>query len=95
MVPGTGEIRGLGSPSRVGTAAIPSHDSAGLLDGGQHPGGTGHDCPLLGQGVLDHWKLEIASLLCLHEDVPAGVFMSRQAGSSSRSRSFARLTRSG
>lgn len=43
------------------------------------------------QGVLDHGKLEIASLLCLQEDVPAGVFMSRQAGSSSRSRSFAPL----
>lgn len=43
------------------------------------------------QGVLDHGKLEIASLLCLQEDVPAGVFMSRQAGSSSGSRSFAPL----
>ena len=43
------------------------------------------------QGVLDHGKLEIASLLCLQEDVPAGVFMTRQVGSSSRSRSFAPL----
>ena len=35
------------------------------------------------QGVLDHGKLEIASLLCLQEDVPAGVFMTRQARASS------------
>lgn len=48
------------------------------------------------QGVLDHGKLEIASLLCLQEDVLAGVFMTRQARASSRSRSFALWqTRSG
>lgn len=43
------------------------------------------------QGVLDHGRLEIASLLCLQEDVPAAVFMQRQVGATSRARSFAPL----
>ena len=43
------------------------------------------------QGVLDQGRLEIASLLCLQEDVPAGVFMQRQVGATSRARSFAPL----
>lgn len=45
VVPGTWRDSGARSPSQVRTAAIPSHDSAALLDGGQHPGGKGHDCP--------------------------------------------------
>ena len=43
------------------------------------------------QGVLDQGRLEIASLLCLQEDVPAAVFMQRQVGATSRARSFAPL----
>ena len=43
------------------------------------------------QGVLDQGRLEIASLLCLQEDVPAGVFMQRLVGATSRARSFAPL----
>ena len=43
------------------------------------------------QGVLDQGRLEIASLLCLQEDVLAGVFMQRQVGATSRARSFAPL----
>ena len=27
----------------MGTAAIPGYDGSGLFDGGQHPGGEGHD----------------------------------------------------
>ena len=45
----------------------------------------------LEQGVLDGGRLEIASLLCLQEDVPSGVFMTRQLSATSRSRSFAPL----
>ena len=45
----------------------------------------------LEQGVLDNGRLEIASLLCLQEDVPSGVFMNRQISATSRSRSFAPL----
>lgn len=45
----------------------------------------------LEQGVLDGGRLEIASLLCLQEDVPSGVFMNRQLSATSRSRSFAPL----
>ena len=45
----------------------------------------------LEQGVLDGGRLEIASLLCLQEDVPSGVFMNRQLTATSRSRSFSPL----
>lgn len=45
----------------------------------------------LEQGVLDNGRLEIASLLCLQEDVPSGVFTNRQLGATSRSRAFAPL----
>lgn len=45
----------------------------------------------LEQGVLDNGRLEIASLLCLQEDVPAGVFAHRQIGATSRSKAFAPL----
>ena len=46
---------------------------------------------ILEQGVLDIGRLEIASLLCLQEDVPAGVFAHRQIGATSRSKAFAPL----
>ena len=45
----------------------------------------------LEQGTLDQGRLEIASLLCLQEDVPAGVFMNRHLAATSRSRSFSPL----
>lgn len=45
----------------------------------------------LEQGVLDQGRLEIASLLCLQEDVPSSVFMNRQLTATSRSRTFSPL----
>ena len=62
------------------------NDGSGLLMEGNIPAAKDTITLLavtIEQGVLDHGKLEIASLLCLQEDVPAGVFMTRQARASS------------
>ena len=45
----------------------------------------------LEQAVLDNGRFELAAVLCLQDDLPAGIFQNRQSGQFSRSRSFAPL----
>ena len=45
----------------------------------------------LEQAVLDGGRFELAGVLCLQDDLPASIFVNRQAGALSRSRSFAPL----
>ena len=43
------------------------------------------------QAALDNGRMDLAMLLCLQEDPPAGIFQNRQIASTSRARSFAPL----
>ena len=43
------------------------------------------------QAVMDNGKMDFASVLCLQDDLPASIFVNRNAGALSRSRSFAPL----
>eukprot|EP00438_Fugacium_kawagutii_P004823 Skav226390 [mRNA] locus=scaffold1631:67277:74756:+ [translate_table: standard] len=45
----------------------------------------------LEQAVLDNGKFELASILCLQDDLPSSIFQNRQAGMMARSRSFSPL----
>lgn len=48
-------------------------------------------CVTLEQAVLDGGRFDLASILCLQDDLPSSIFVNRQAGTLSRSRSFAPL----
>jgi hypothetical protein len=43
------------------------------------------------QAALDNGRMDLATLLCLQEDPPSGIFLNRQIASTSRARSFAPL----
>lgn len=43
------------------------------------------------QAALDNGRMDLATLLCLQEDPPSGIFQNRQIASTSRARSFAPL----
>ena len=43
------------------------------------------------QAVMDNGKFDFASVLCLQDDLPSSIFLNRNAGSLSRSRSFSPL----
>ena len=43
------------------------------------------------QAVMDNGKFELASVLCLLDDLPSNIFVNRNAGALSRSKSFAPL----
>eukprot|EP00435_Cladocopium_sp_Y103_P059278 s1879_g21.t1 len=43
------------------------------------------------QAVMDNGRFELASVLCLQDDLPSGIFVNRNAGAFSRSRSFSPL----
>eukprot|EP00435_Cladocopium_sp_Y103_P039111 s1573_g10.t1 len=45
----------------------------------------------LEQAVLDGGRFDLAGVLCLQDDLPSSIFVNRQAGALSRSRSFAPL----
>ena len=45
----------------------------------------------LEQAVMDNGRFDLAAVLCLQDDLPAGVFMNRSAGALSRTKSFAPL----
>lgn len=48
-------------------------------------------CVTIEQAAMDNGRFELASVLCLMDDLPSGIFQNRQAGVLSRSQSFSPL----